>query len=249
MTAVGPFFPYLGSKHRITAKLPPPRHDLIIEPFAGSAGYACNHPERDVLLVENGPALVALWRWLSAAAPSDILALPLTQYGDVIGQTKETENLPVEAKMLLSLFSIPAPRGCSRVTAFNGWKSEARRTQLARDVTRIRHWKVQLGDYSSAPDVEATWVIDPPYQKVANAQYLGGSHAAISFPALGRWCRARRGQVFVHEGQGADWLPFRPFVEMKATARSAGHMKTLAKAKGTDARKRFEVLWTNEDGT
>lgn len=45
-----PFFSYFGGKWRDTPRLPAPKHPTIIEPFAGSAGYALRHYTRDVVL-------------------------------------------------------------------------------------------------------------------------------------------------------------------------------------------------------
>ena len=56
---------------------------------------------------------------------------------------------------------------------------------------------------------------------------------AIDFPALGAWCRSRRGQVIVCEAAGATWLPFRPFASIK----SFGN--------GVKSRTSAEVIWTN----
>lgn len=64
------------------------------------------------------------------------------------------------------------------------------------------------GDYTDAPDVAATWFIDPPYQ-IAGREYRHDSRA-IDYTALGAWCHARRGQVIACENVGADWLPFVP---------------------------------------
>ena len=36
-----PFFSYVGGKRGLIECYPRPKHDVIIEPFAGSAGYAC----------------------------------------------------------------------------------------------------------------------------------------------------------------------------------------------------------------
>jgi site-specific DNA-adenine methylase len=47
-----PFFTYTGGKYRLAPRYPEPRHNLIIEPFAGSAGYSLRHPEREVLLID-----------------------------------------------------------------------------------------------------------------------------------------------------------------------------------------------------
>jgi hypothetical protein len=40
---VRPFFSFFGSKWRVAPHYPAPERDLIIEPFAGSAGYSLRH--------------------------------------------------------------------------------------------------------------------------------------------------------------------------------------------------------------
>jgi hypothetical protein len=60
----------------------------------------------------------------------------------------------------------------------------------------------------------ATWFVDPPYQR-AGKEYIHAGDA-LDFPALGVWCRQRRGQALVCENVGADWLPFEPFMLAKA---------------------------------
>lgn len=233
MSHVGPFFYYLGSKHRLSARLPAPKHDLIVEPFAGSAGYACRYPERDVLLIENSPGLVALWQWLVGVSSDEILALPLPKNGARIAELEVSLN----AKRLISMYASVGPQGHARVRSSDvggGWNARMR-DRVARDVQRIRHWKVVLGDYSCAPDVAATWIIDPPYQRV-QARYHGGTNASISYRHLAQFALSRSGQVFVHEQHGADWLEFRDF----ATINSANHsLKAGASAKSR------EVLWAN----
>lgn len=82
--------------------------------------------------------------------------------------------------------------------------------------------------YLTAPDVTATWFIDPPYKGEAGRLYR---HHSIDYAALAGWCRSRRGQVIVCERQGASWLPFLPLTTVKATPGSRG--------KGTSA----EVVW------
>ena len=63
------------------------------------------------------------------------------------------------------------------------------------------------GDYTEAPDVEATWFVDPPYDNRAGRRYRCQPG---SFEALGAWCRERRGQVIATDTTEATWLPFRP---------------------------------------
>lgn len=96
---------------------------------------------------------------------------------------------------------------------FEGWTS-AMRKRVAEQVVHIRHWKVIEGDFTVAPDVEATWFIDPPYQH-AGRHYVHGSRG-IDYTALSRWCRSRRGQPIVCEQAGAQWLPFRSLAVFKA---------------------------------
>lgn len=91
---------------------------------------------------------------------------------------------------------------------YEGW-TIAQRTRVAAQVPAIRHWQVIEGDYSAAPDVAATWFIDPPYT-VGGEHYV---HHRIDRSALASWCRSRRGQAIVCESGGADWLPFEPFGE------------------------------------
>jgi len=70
------------------------------------------------------------------------------------------------------------------------------------------------GDYTQAPDIEATWFIDPPYHVDGRPQSRGMGYAegcnshALDYEALAVWCRGRRGQKIVCEQQGATWLPF-----------------------------------------
>ena len=105
------------------------------------------------------------------------------------------------------------------------------RARVASQVEHIRHWRVIEGDYTTAPDIEATWFIDPPYQ-VAGKYY---KHPAkdIDFVALASWCRSREGQVMVCENEGATWLPFETFASIK---------KSQMTGTGNVS---HEVLWTN----
>ena len=84
------------------------------------------------------------------------------------------------------------------------------RDRVASQVDAIKHWRVIEGDYTEAPDAEATWFIDPPYNNKAGSHYPWGCDK-IDYNALGQWCHQRRGQVIACENEGATWLPFRPF--------------------------------------
>lgn len=78
---------------------------------------------------------------------------------------------------------------------------------LDADKAPISHWQLTEGDYTAAPDIEATWFIDPPYNCPAGRFYQVG---ALDYAALATWCQSRQGQVIVCEQAGATWLPFQP---------------------------------------
>lgn len=109
--------------------------------------------------------------------------------------------------------------------SFNWSRNVAVRSQAV-----ARSYRYIEGDYADAPDIEATWFIDPPYQRVAKGYTYGASD--IDFDVLAEWCRSRRGQVIVCEQEGADWLPFRPLV----THSSINNRPTT------------EVWWLNQTG-
>jgi len=225
---LGVFFSYFGAKFMRGKYYPTPTHDTIVEPFAGAAGYAVRHHDRRVILVDRSPYTCGVWRFLIASSRADILALPLMEPGD------DVHDLAVcqEAKWLIGFWinqgsSVPKRTMGGRASnrKFGTW-GEAPRARLADQVALIKHWQITEGDYTAAPDIEATWFIDPPYQ-VQGKQY---QHAVSDYGALADWCRARRGQVIACESEGADWLPFRPIT----TVVGASHRKTT------------EVAWIRE---
>ena len=72
------------------------------------------------------------------------------------------------------------------------------------------HWtrRVVLVEYTLAPDLEATYFIDPPYQRITHG--YDSDRSGLDFGALAEWCLTRQGQIIVAEESGANWLPFRP---------------------------------------
>lgn len=98
---IRPFFCYYGGKWRDAPKhYPAPTHDLIVEPFAGAAGYALRYPDRDVLLIDTDPVIAGIWAWLVTAEPDEILCLP------DIGPDMTIDDLDVrpEAKHLIGFW-------------------------------------------------------------------------------------------------------------------------------------------------
>lgn len=224
-----PFFTYYGGKWRVAPKYPPPRHALIVEPFAGAAGYSLRHHERDVLLIERNPVIAGIWRYIIGACPSEVLDLPdLPEGGTVHDVAWPCDGARDLAGMWLTRGGVHpnrSPSSWMRDPRYAHWSWGPRaRQRIASQVSAVRHWRIMGGDCLGAPDVEATWFVDPPY-RVAGEKYPHGARA-IDFEALARWCRTRPGQVIVCENQGADWLPFEPFLVAKGNESLHGGKRT-----------------------
>src|SRR4029077_17672502 len=74
----GPLFKWYGSKWLSARLLPVPKHENLIEPFAGSAGYSLRHHTHKVTIAERDPHVFLLWKWLiEDAAESDIREIPI----------------------------------------------------------------------------------------------------------------------------------------------------------------------------
>lgn len=208
------FFSYYGGKSKIAQLYPPPKHKIIVEPFAGAAGYASRHHHHDVVLIEKNPKVFALWDWLiNHATKKDIMDLP-PKVHDV-----REEDIPLGAKYLIGFWLMPAAAapgnkptkwaGSDPLDPNRGW-GIVPRNRLANQVQHIKHWRVLQGDFSRASSiisVPATWYVDPPYQM--SGSHYPESSKQIDFSALGDWCQSLLGQVIVCEQGGADWLPFR----------------------------------------
>lgn len=235
MKSLRPFWRYYGGKWRAAPRYPRPEYPTIIEPFAGAAGYSLRYPDRSVVLVEKYHVIAEIWRWLIGASESEILSVPCVDHVDDL-----PAGVSQGARWLVGFCMNDAAASPCRVLSvgrkrkrdsggmMQGW-SAPRRAMIAGQVSAIRHWRVIEGDYSAAPDTEATWFVDPPYQR-AGIHYKHPS-TAIDFSALGTWCRSRRGQAIVCEATGADWLPFAPFMD----------------AKSWGGRRSAEAIWTNRE--
>ncbi|MCX4242433.1 hypothetical protein [Paraliomyxa miuraensis] len=217
-----PFFGYYGGKWRDALKLyPPPEHDTIVEPFAGSAGYSLRHYyNRKVILCEVDPVLSAVWKYLTTVAAKEILAIPdLPRDGSV-----DDLRVGQEARWLVGLWlnrGVASPRKRPSKWMRDGirpgsfWGARVRQT-IASQVEAIRDWKVFNRSYVDCPTPRAaTWFVDPPYE-TAGKHYRYGSEQ-IDYRELAAWCRSRPGQVIVCENEGASWLPFRPLADVKTT--------------------------------
>jgi len=252
MTGLRPFWRYYGGKWRNAPHYPPPEHDTIVEPFAGAAGYSLRYPHKRVILVDKSPVIAGIWRYLIRESAASIRALPDIPDGGTVDDC----DMPQEARWLAGFWcnnGVVTPRKSPSKWAREdrqdtGWSLYSRE-RIATQADSIRHWQVIEGDYTDAPDIEATWHVDPPYATAAGAEYpyqptadtdrkewrqqFGAPDRSAGFAALGDWCRTRRGLVMVCEQDGSDWLPFVPLASFKTNS-SQG-----------ESRRSAEVIWTN----
>jgi 16S rRNA G966 N2-methylase RsmD len=209
-----PLFSFFGAKWFASAHYPKPEFDTLVEPFAGSACYSLRHYSRKVILTEADPKVYGVWDFLLRASPREVLRLPIVD-------STEGLDIPQEAKWFIGFWlhrgkSRPGTRRSAWARSDPGnscyWSPEAR-WRVATSLHLIRHWEVRLGSYHDIPQtLKATWFVDPPYQK-AGREY---TYNDIDYSHLSRWCRGLRGQAIVCEQEGADWLPFSPFREVKS---------------------------------
>lgn len=208
-------FGYVGQKRGLIECYPPPTRGVIVEPFAGSAGYARRWGAgRRVILVEKVDWLAKMWQWLVRADPYEILDLPLLEDIPSEGLNAMTGLRP-EARSLIGIklclgtnpANLPTMMGRHhRDTGIKMFWNEQGRQAVADAVPHIRQWEIIHGDYRSAPDIDATWFVDPPYERLPD---MYGARVS-DYQDLGHWCRSRRGQVIVCEDERARWLPFKP---------------------------------------
>ena len=230
----GPFWRYYGGKYRAAPLYPAPRHKTIIEPFAGAAGYSLRYAHHDVLLIDANEKVCGVWDYLIHASAAEILALPDLERGVSVDEY----DVPQEARWLMGFWcNAGAVSPCKSPSSWNAehgsnWNN-AGRERCARQVESIRHWRIQHGTYRDAPDIDATWFVDPPYQGKAGSHYPKGS-TTIDFADLGAWCKSRPGHTMVCEGPAADWLPFEPLAKIKSNESATGGKRSV------------EVIWCND---
>lgn len=214
-----PFFPYYGSMWNRARHYPAPQHDLVVEPFAGSAGYSLFYDCRRVNLFDLDPIVCGVWDYLLTAEAKEIKALPdLPEVGDSV----DNYAIPQEAKWLIGFW---LNRGSAQPkksrTAYSARTDRAQLNWSPRAKERIvsqlplieEGWTITQGSYERAPDEKATWLIDAPYADK-------GKHYRFpltDFERLATWARCRSGLVIVCEQNGADWLPFQPLGSFKST--------------------------------
>lgn len=240
------FFSYFGGKAKISKKYPEPSHKIIVEPFAGAAGYSTRHYKHDVKLFDLDPVIVSIWEFLIGASYDDIMKLPIT-FDKPINEYSN-KIIPYGAKNLIGFWinrgrTSPAvkPSSWMLMTKDDGtmlypgsfWGKRVQE-RIAKQVEVISHWDI-FGpmSYQNIGQVivdypEITWHIDPPYFKQGVAYKR--SAKSLDFEHLGNWVTSLKGEVMVCENAGAPWLEgFVPLTDMHNSHRQVTK----------------EVIWTN----
>lgn len=224
---VNAFFWYFGSKQKLSRYYFSPKHDTIIEPFAGGAGYSLRYPSRKVILYEINPVVASLWDYLIKVKEKELINLP----------DETDDRLPQEANFFIILCNYSGKvhirqnqelinssnyYDAEKITEKNtnvtkrwvdvkgGW--EKHKLKCALNLRYIRHWKIYNKSYEECPNQEACWFIDPPYSNRKEAYYAFND---VNYEALSHFCKTRLGQVQVCEADTADWLPFTQFRRVK----------------------------------
>jgi len=227
-----PFFCFYGGKWRVANHYPAPQYRTLVEPFAGGAGYALRHANKNVLLYDSDPIIYGVWSYLIASSAQEIMRLPI--------EIKHINDTAIcqEAKWLIGFWlNKGTSHPCLQPSKWmrsgirpNSYWGENIRNRIATQIHCIKHWKITNASYEQAPDIEATWFVDPPYAGDCGKKYR---HKITDHRQLGEWCRRRQGQTIVCEQEGAEWLPFSPFRTTKALEGAHGKAKSS------------EVIWTN----
>lgn len=223
-----PFFPFYGSKWNIARYYKPPRHECVVEPFAGSAGYSLFYEPKRVTLVDADPIIAGLWAYLLRTSVQEILALPeLPEVGDCV----DNYSIPQEAKWLIGFW---LNRGSATPkksrTAYSARTDKAQlnwgrraKERIASQLPGLVNWSVVHGSYESLTphDAQTTYFVDPPYTDKGKFYRVPFNE----YTHLGVWCRSVAGQVIVCEGVGASWLPFTPLGDFKSSKGRALEVK------------------------
>jgi site-specific DNA-adenine methylase len=210
-------FSYYGSKSKIVNYYPPPKHKLIIEPFAGSARYSLKYWRNDILLVDKYPVVIEVWKYLQQCTPADILKLPKPLIGDDLRKYEQLSE--IEKKFMGFIVQAAQGKPANTVTKMSAFYANTSdiRDQIAGELYKIKHWVIMQGCYKDIPNDTCTWFIDPPYQYGGQHQYKF-NNKSINFEHLAEWCKTRNGQAIVCENTKADWMPFKPMVELQGAA-------------------------------
>jgi hypothetical protein len=212
-----PFFSYYGSKYTGAKHYGKPRHDLVIEPFAGSACYSTYWNVENVKLYDVSPDICELWDFLINCSESDITSIP-----DFFKHDEEMLSLARGPRLLVGFWAAKGraePSGnlspwyhqYKNSTDCRVWGPSVKE-RIVKQKPMIFMWKVDCLSYKNIPINEvAHWHVDPPYNNSAGSRY---PHGKLDYADLSKWVFNLKGNVDVCENVGAAWLDFEPLYDV-----------------------------------
>lgn len=209
---LNPFFSYFGSKYRLARLYSPPKYNVIVEPFAGSAGYSLLYPDRKVYLYDIYEPIVEVWEYLINVTEREILSLPIGPFSKE--NPIDSYNICSSAQKLIGFWATESQTYSSRYPqskARGGNWSERKKKLIASQLQYIRHWKIECKSYENIQNQPATWFVDPPYLE-AGKRYRNNK---IDYDLLAEWCKQREGQVIACEQGTASWLDFKSLRDVR----------------------------------
>lgn len=224
-------FSYLGSKKRIARLYPSPKRNVVIEPFAGAAGYSTHHNIDKAILFDIDENVYNCWKFIIESGKFNgepIRELPLLEYGeevpDIFGKEligfwcRRASDTP---RNKLASWSVKYP---------NGFWGEYQRERLANDSVKCASWEIYNEQYTEADGIIGSWFIDPPYE-LAGRYY---KHPFNNYSDLSEFAKRQKDQVIVCE-EVTDkhkpiWMDFHPLCKTHLT---------------TQRRRAQELMWTN----
>lgn len=201
-------FYYYGRKKKLAKYYPVPIYDTIIEPFCGSAAYSLHGEnwKKQVILIEKDERIYDIWNWLiNKATEENILNIP-----DLI-KGEYTENF-LQILHCSSKHSFSYKKVKTTEIMMKNWNSNKK--IMAKNLYKVKHWKIINDDYLNSPNLEATWFIDPPYFSEAGNGYYH-SNKNINYNNLVNFVNSRQGEVICCDCEEANYLPFTELTELK----------------------------------
>ena len=204
-------FYYYGRKKQIAKYYPHPNCETIIEPFAGAAAYSLygDNWKKRVILIEKDKRVADIWRYLiEDATIEDIRKMPDLKLGEY--SSNFLHIIHAATKQAFKYKRI-------KITPVLERNWEISKRAFCENLYKIKHWKIINGNYSEAPDIEATWFIDPPYKGKSGLGYYFGSDK-LDYYELANWAKKRKGEVIFCEGENGDYLPFNHLLNLPGVA-------------------------------
>jgi ATPase family protein associated with various cellular activities (AAA)/sliding-clamp-loader large subunit len=223
-------FPYHGSKGTRAHVYSHPRHDLIIESFAGAASYAFRHWHLSIWINDADPRTYALWCFLTSLEALEVIERywpSRVAAGQRVSELVDVTMLPAGFVELLRAYANPGTQGTRGVhdviTTFGAARWSHVKSWMRVVVSRVRRWHVTNLSYQSLPNLPATWFVDAPFSDHTGNRYRQpGSN--INFAELREWCIDRQGQLICCEHASADWLNFKPLPTKSRTGSRAPYL-------------------------